>query len=137
MDFRDRLRIGAFALMVATLIRPAIARAPKGGPRNIISAYARKDQGPGNMKLMPGYVAGLPRGSTCIDTECGGSGHSISRLPGHVAPAGCECARYAVGSTARKCSLIAVMGFQSYGQTLFTCANPDPFRAGAQQSTGG
>jgi len=37
----------------------------------IVSAYKRPDQGPGNMKLLPGYVAGLPAGSHCIDTECG------------------------------------------------------------------
>jgi len=37
----------------------------------IVSAYHRTDEGPGKMQLSPGYVAGLPAGQTCIDTECG------------------------------------------------------------------
>jgi hypothetical protein len=47
-------------------------QAQAGGPRGkVISAYSRTDQGPGKMHLLPGYVAGLPEGSLCMDTECG------------------------------------------------------------------
>ena len=59
--------------MIAMLvISSANMPAQKGGPRGkVISAYSRADQGPGKMDLLAGYVAGLPEGSECIDTECG------------------------------------------------------------------
>lgn len=37
----------------------------------IISAYPHVSEGPGKMRLLQGYVAGLPKGSNCTDTECG------------------------------------------------------------------
>lgn len=66
--------IGSFALgLLTTLPSIAIRIQAQTGTHGkpIISAYRRSDEGPGKMRLLPGYVAGLPEGQTCIDTECG------------------------------------------------------------------
>jgi hypothetical protein len=67
---QGRPALGLLALLLASIaIQLAAQTATRGKP--IISAYRRSDEGPGKMQLLPGYVAGLPEGQTCIDTECG------------------------------------------------------------------
>lgn len=39
--------------------------------RRVILAYSQQAEGPGKMRLLPGYVAGNLEGTQCIDTECG------------------------------------------------------------------
>jgi hypothetical protein len=66
--------IGGVAVGLLTIFLPlaAIRIQAQNSPRGpIVSAYHRADEGPGKMKLLSGYVAGLPAGSTCVDTECG------------------------------------------------------------------
>jgi hypothetical protein len=67
------IRSAALGLLAFGLPNQAIriqAQSIKDG-KPVISAYRRSDEGPGRMHLLPGYVAGLPEGQTCIDTECG------------------------------------------------------------------
>jgi hypothetical protein len=59
------LVFGAAFCLAASLLAQERPRTP------IISAYSHSGEGPGQMKLLPGYVAGLPQGENCVDTECG------------------------------------------------------------------
>jgi hypothetical protein len=62
--------LGLLGLLLASIaIQLAAQTATHGKP--IVSAYHRSDEGPGKMQLLPGYVAGLPEGQTCIDSDCG------------------------------------------------------------------
>lgn len=60
-----RLVFGWVMLLAAVQVFPQY---PQKTP--IISAYPG-GQGPGKIKLLPGYVAGNPEGTSCFDTECG------------------------------------------------------------------
>jgi hypothetical protein len=61
------LRVAACA---ALLLFPSCGFS--GETQKIVPGYGRRDEGPGRMRLLPGYVAGNPEGSVCIDSECGG-----------------------------------------------------------------
>ncbi len=72
VECRYPRRIGALTLILMALVFSATAFSQKDGPRGeVVSAYSHTDEGPGKMHLLPGYVAGLPQGSHCIDSECG------------------------------------------------------------------
>jgi hypothetical protein len=61
----------ALGLIALFLPNSAIRAQNKTNGKPIISAYGRSDEGPGKMHLLPGYVAGLPEGQMCIDSQCG------------------------------------------------------------------
>ena len=64
-----------------------------GQTQKIVPGYGRRDEGPGRMRLLPGYVAGNPEGTVCIDSECGGLWN----------PLGASIGSYDIGGRAGPC----------------------------------
>jgi len=64
-----RNRLGAVPILLSAL---AVIAYPQANLRKpIVPAYGRTDEGPGKIQLLPGYLAGLPKGVSCVDSECG------------------------------------------------------------------